>query len=164
MTAHHLPTTAARGCAVCGGELPETTRGRRLYCGSVCEAEVRLARLRAKYLAKVGGKLERPRPARKPRHERRAGKMRLGVVDQTPRVQECGGNRIRACERVECVYNARNDAPEAQPVCCLEVANDGGVGLDEVAQILGVSRQRVHQIESEALAVVRGARLLKEFV
>lgn len=41
---------------------------------------------------------------------------------------------------------------EMRASCALDLADLGGITLDEVAQVLGVTRQRVQQIESRALA------------
>jgi DNA-directed RNA polymerase sigma subunit (sigma70/sigma32) len=50
--------------------------------------------------------------------------------------------------------------------CALAVANEGAHTLEEIAEILGVTRERVRQIEEAAIAKLRGktaiAKLFKE--
>lgn len=47
------------------------------------------------------------------------------------------------------------DPDEMRQTCALRVADEGGVTLDAVADVLGVVRERVRQIERDALAVAR---------
>ena len=42
-----------------------------------------------------------------------------------------------------------------QPSCALDVAAEGGVTLERVGKILGITRERVRQIERNALARMR---------
>ena len=44
------------------------------------------------------------------------------------------------------------------PSCSLDVADDGGVTLDEIGTILGLSRERIRQIELGALQKIRTGR------
>jgi len=46
---------------------------------------------------------------------------------------------------------------EMQETCALDVADDGGHTLDEVAELVGLTRERVRQIEIVALVKVRAA-------
>lgn len=82
----------------------------------------------------------------------------------------------RPCAYVSCRYNLYLDVTEAGSVvapdrepweqpprssCALDVAAEGGATLAEVAEILGVTRERVRQIEVAALEKSRrlGLRL-----
>lgn len=53
------------------------------------------------------------------------------------------------------LYRWRNDAPapwEMRQTCSLDVAEEGGSTLEEVGNILGLTRERVRQLEAQALA------------
>ena len=54
-------------------------------------------------------------------------------------------------------HHLADTAPQGPglPSCVLDVAEQGGLTLDEVGQILGVSRERVRQIETAALRSAR---------
>lgn len=47
--------------------------------------------------------------------------------------------------------------------CALDVAERGGVTLDAVAELMGITRERVRQLEARALAKVRGTGELNGF-
>jgi hypothetical protein len=49
------------------------------------------------------------------------------------------------------VYELAEDAPS----CSLDVAADGEHTLEEIAQMLGITRERVRQIETQALLTVK---------
>lgn len=63
----------------------------------------------------------------------------------------------RPCPRTRCVHHLdverkqRSDDPERE-TCALDVAEDMGSTLVQIGAILGVTRERVRQLESEALA------------
>lgn len=46
--------------------------------------------------------------------------------------------------------------------CALTVANEGPHTLEDIAQILGLTRERVRQIEGAAIAKLQSNRLLKK--
>ena len=86
-----------------------------------------------------------------------------------PGVAECvdGGPPGAACARTECRYHLAHRGyweHHLKPTrdCALDVANEGPRTLDEVAEVLGVSGERVRQIEEEALEHLKHNATLKE--
>ncbi|MEI9942152.1 MAG: sigma factor-like helix-turn-helix DNA-binding protein [Pseudomonadota bacterium] len=86
-----------------------------------------------------------------------------------PGVPECveGGPPGAACTRTECRYHLAHRGyweHHLKPTrdCALDVANEGPRTLDEVAEVLGVSGERVRQIEEEALEHLKHNATLKE--
>lgn len=51
------------------------------------------------------------------------------------------------------------EVDELPATCALRVAAQGGVTLEEVADIIGVVRERIRQVQDRALAQLRGAAL-----
>jgi len=85
-----------------------------------------------------------------------------------PTVPECvDGGPPGACARTECRYHLAHRGyweHHLKPTrdCSLDVANEGPRTLDEVAAVLGVSGERVRQIEEEALEHLKHNATLKE--
>ena len=85
-----------------------------------------------------------------------------------PTVPECvDGGPPGACVRTECRYHLAHRGyweHHLNPTrdCWLDVANEGPRTLDEVAAVLGVSGERVRQIEEEALKHLKHNATLKE--
>ena len=86
-----------------------------------------------------------------------------------PGVAECvdGGPPGAACARTECRYHLAHRGyweHHLKPTrdCSLDVANEGPRTLVEVAEVLGVSGERVRQIEEEALEHLKHNATLKE--
>ncbi len=52
------------------------------------------------------------------------------------------------------------DVDEIPATCELHVARDGGITLDGVAQTLNLTRERIRQLESRALAKIKATRAL----
>jgi transcription initiation factor TFIIIB Brf1 subunit/transcription initiation factor TFIIB len=72
-----------------------------------------------------------------------------------------------ACTRTECRYHLAHRGyweHRLKPTrdCSLDVANEGPRTLDEVAEVLGVSGERVRQIEEEAIEHLKHNATLKE--
>ena len=60
----------------------------------------------------------------------------------------------RPCPRTACRHHLvaeRAAGLEVGPSCTLDVADRGGLTLEEVGAILGVTRERIRQIETNAL-------------
>lgn len=59
-----------------------------------------------------------------------------------------GGNQVRENHPDATIYDLAE-------TCSLDVANKGGLVLDQVGDLLGVTRERVRQIEASALRKIR---------
>lgn len=85
---------------------------------------------------------------------------------------ECEGG-VRPCPFVSCKYNLYLDVsdigsiklnfPDLEPhelleSCALDVADRDGATLEEVGDVMNLTRERVRQVERIALATVRGDR------
>lgn len=73
-------------------------------------------------------------------------------------------------DRVHLVVDP-DDVTEETPTCSLTLAERGGMTLEDVGQVMGVTRERIRQVEARALAKVRRragwngpARRLAEFL
>jgi hypothetical protein len=70
------------------------------------------------------------------------------------------------CTQVQCRYHLAHASlgdhyREPTRDCALVVANEGPRSTDEVAAVLGISGERVRQIEVRALAKLRGSGRLR---
>jgi hypothetical protein len=66
----------------------------------------------------------------------------------------------KRCVQVSCRYHLSHPDPGGRPLsptrdCALAVANEGPRTLEEIAQLLGMTRERVRQIEEAAIAKLR---------
>ncbi len=71
-----------------------------------------------------------------------------------------GTNDARPCRRI-CRYRLEEDQEGSS--CLLDAADRGGMTLEEVSQILGVTRERVRQIEEMALIKLKRKQTLDPF-
>jgi hypothetical protein len=80
-------------------------------------------------------------------------------AEATPRPQrpktrgdclEGGVNEGRPCPWIGCRYNLAEADPKKH-TCALDVADEGGVTLEEVGELMGVTRERIRQVEAKAL-------------
>ena len=70
------------------------------------------------------------------------------------------------CAQLECRYHLANvgvgeHRPQPTRDCALTVANEGPRTLDEVGQVLGLSKERVRQIEERALTKLQNSAALR---
>ena len=87
----------------------------------------------------------------------------LTLPRRFPTVRQCSmpATPLRMpCARTACRYHLAHRAHqehEKQPTrdCALDVANEGEHTLEEVAVVLGVSKERVRQLEESALTKLR---------
>lgn len=54
----------------------------------------------------------------------------------------------RPCPYVTCKYHL---GKVSEPTCTLDLADKGGMTLEEVGEVFGVTRERIRQIEERAL-------------
>lgn len=117
------------------------------------------------------------------------GRMRRQIASETgvdaealaelererPRTRADCVNGPRPCPFVSCRYNLFLDVnpdngairfafpgkalDELEHTCALDVADAGGVTLDAIGQLLNVTRERIRQIESNAIEALEGADL-----
>jgi hypothetical protein len=86
-----------------------------------------------------------------------------------PSVEECVETEHEgACTHRECRYHLAHRGYWEHEVapnrdCSLDVANEGPHTLDEVADALGVSAERVRQLEQQALEALRMEPTLRQF-
>ena len=81
------------------------------------------------------------------------------LVERTrrfPLVEDCSHEDRAACRNTRCRYHLEHRGYGEHLLrptrdCALDVANEGERSTEEVAAILGISRERVRQIEERAL-------------
>lgn len=86
-------------------------------------------------------------------------------------------DEVRPCIHVRCRHHLYLDVTEAGSLklnfpgmdvdeipmtCSLDMAEDGGATLEQVASVLGVTKERARQIEEKALRRLRTNRRLRE--
>lgn len=69
-----------------------------------------------------------------------------------------GVNEGRPCPWIGCRYNLP-EAKAEQHSCALDIADQGGITLEEIGELLGVTRERVRQIEAIAIQRIRSRDL-----
>lgn len=108
----------------------------------------------------------------------------LGAVERTRTRHDClqGDNAERPCPFVSCKHHLALDvSPETGAIklnfpdvevwempetCALDVADRGGVTLEELGALMNLTRERIRQLETRALAKVRpvAAEALRDYV
>ena len=63
---------------------------------------------------------------------------------------EGGVNECRPCPWTGCKWNIV-EAQHPQATCVLDVADQGGITLEELGNMVGLTRERIRQIEDQAL-------------
>jgi hypothetical protein len=124
--------------------------------------------------------MSRKEMARELRRRRQSGQIDpeeaelLSELNQTrPRTRADCINSPRPCVYVSCKYNLYLDVnPETGSVklnfpekeiweleytCALDVAEKGGITLEEVGEIMNLTRERIRQVETRGLEKVRTA-------
>jgi hypothetical protein len=101
----------------------------------------------------------------------------LPPQNRYPEVVECMWHGRGKCVNVECRYSLLQERPEvaswdsddflelvdALPsTCTLDLANHGGMRLEEVAMVMGLPRPRVEQFEIAALRKLAKSRDLRK--
>jgi len=90
------------------------------------------------------------------------------ALERPKRRGDCAGGE-RPCPWVSCRYHLGldvldsgeismapgSDVTDLAATCALDIADQGGVTLEKVGEILGVTRERVRQIEYNALKKIR---------
>lgn len=85
-----------------------------------------------------------------------------------PAVEGCVNPGVEAvCRQTQCRYHLEHRGPwdhELRPTrdCALAVANEGSHTREEVAVVLGVSEERVRQLEESALRKLRNSAALRD--
>lgn len=98
---------------------------------------------------------------------------------QRPQTREDCLNRTRPCPWVSCKYHLYLDVNpttgsikinfphlnvwEMTHTCALDVADRGGITLEEVGQILNLTRERIRQVEVRGLGKLRDIRPKEDF-
>ncbi len=95
--------------------------------------------------------------------------LRREIEATRPKTRADCGAVMRPCHFLSCRFNLTLEVTSARSIqsmdldefveveasCALDVADRGGITLEEVGSLLGVTRERVRQIEEIALARVR---------
>ncbi len=98
---------------------------------------------------------------------------------ERPRTRaECAGG-IRPCPFVSCRYHLYLevnpsgsiklnfpdiDVTEMQETCALDIADRGGATLEEIGEVMNLTRERIRQLEASALHKLRAMGLSEEFL
>ena len=87
--------------------------------------------------------------------------IRLPLFEERPSAprqrSDClpgGVNEARPCPWTGCRHNIAEAGP-TQATCSLDVADEGGITLEEIGVLMGVTRERVRQIEDKALRKIQ---------
>jgi len=94
------------------------------------------------------------------------GELPDGESRRFPLVSDCThGDATAVCRQTQCAYHLEYRGygeHRLKPTrdCALVVASEGEHTVEEVAAVLGVSRERVRQIEEHALRKLRRVALL----
>ena len=103
-------------------------------------------------------------------------------LDERPRQREDCANGPRPCPLVSCRHHLYLDVnPQTGTIklnfpelevwelvhsCALDIADQGGTAIERVGELLNVTRERIRQIETQALAKLTSSsctRVLREF-
>ena len=80
-------------------------------------------------------------------------------VEVTPRRKVVGGEMVGG--NLKMVFPGRN-IKDLDETCALDVADRGGYTLDQVGLLMNVTRERVRQIQADALKRIRKSGVLDE--
>jgi hypothetical protein len=66
-----------------------------------------------------------------------------------------GSNAARPCQWITCRWYLPRMTPNPKFTCALDVADSGGVTLEEVGELMGITRERVRQIEEKVMRRIK---------
>ena len=163
----------SRLCEFCGGGIAKKALSvaayrQRRYCSVGCSASGRKAPKKAKRT--TAGVRQMSQGKRVLAKIKALGSPPDGYDDAKPKTRgECG--TARPCPWVSCRYHMYMDVlpkhgsikmnfAELEPEdlkesCALDIADKGGVTLDEAATAMNITRERVRQIEAKVLIEIR---------
>lgn len=84
-----------------------------------------------------------------------------------------GANEERPCPWIRCKHHLfievshrgtiEVDVSTLKNTCVLDIADDGGMTLEEIGSMVGLTRERIRQLEEQGLRKMRKARVLATF-
>lgn len=131
-------------------------------------------RVARRYVRKTAPRAKTIAPKRLSKREQHEGaRLLLDVLDERPKTRGECGNVERPCPFVSCKHHLYLDVnpqtgsmklnfPDLEPhqlleSCSLDVADRGGITLEEVGELMNFTRERTRQLEVRALLKLQAA-------